>query len=87
MFRSQKIIQDMKVTTNRIFASLVLDIELNERYIISDVFDKRCAKVFSEKVIRINFLYSLEQIKGGSKSIIKNILTYIISFLFSLLNY
>ena len=43
MVRSTKIVEEMKIAASRALASLVSDRELNEKYIIPDVFDKRCA--------------------------------------------
>ena len=53
MVRSTKIVDDMKVAAARALASLVHKRELNEKYIIPEVFDKRCAKVIAEEVAKV----------------------------------
>ncbi len=64
MVRSRKIVDDMKVAAARALASLVSDRELNEKYIIPAVFDKRCAKVIAEEVVIVAEYLNLEQNKG-----------------------
>ncbi len=41
-----------------------MDSELNEKYIIPAVFDKRCAKVIAEEVVIVAEYLNLEQNKG-----------------------
>ena len=65
MVRSTKIVEDMKVAAARALASLVHDRELNEKYIIPEVFDKRCAKVISEKVATVAEYLELAQAPGN----------------------
>jgi malate dehydrogenase (oxaloacetate-decarboxylating) len=43
----------MKVGAARALASLVSDRELNEKFIVPDVFDKRCAKVIANEVASV----------------------------------
>ena len=50
MVRATSIVEDMKVGAARALASLVSDRELNEKFIVPDVFDKRCAKVIADEV-------------------------------------
>ena len=65
MVRSRKIVDDMKVAAARALASLVSDRELNEKYIIPAVFDKRCAKVVAEEVATVAEYLDLAQNKGN----------------------
>jgi len=65
MVRSKKIVDDMKVAAARALASLVSDRELNEKYIIPEVFDKRCAKVIAEEVATVAEYLDLAQNKGN----------------------
>ena len=65
MVRSRKIVDDMKVAAARALASLVSDRELNEKYIIPEVFDKRCAKVIAEEVATVAEYLDLAQNKGN----------------------
>ena len=65
MVRSKKIVDDMKVAAARALASLVSDRELNEKYIIPEVFDKRCAKVVAEEVATVAEYLDLAQNKGN----------------------
>jgi malate dehydrogenase (oxaloacetate-decarboxylating) len=65
MVRSKKIVDDMKVAAARALASLVSDRELNEKYIIPAVFDKRCAKVVAEEVATVAEYLDLAQNKGN----------------------
>ena len=65
MVRSKKIVDDMKVAAARALASLVSERELNEKYIIPDVFDKRCAKVIAEEVATVAEYLDLAQAPGN----------------------
>ena len=65
MVRSTKIVDDMKVAAARALASLVSDKELNEKYIIPEVFDKRCAKVIAEEVATVAEYLDLAQNPGN----------------------
>ena len=65
MVRSRKIVDDMKVAAARALASLVSDRELNEKYIIPAVFDKRCAKVVAEEVATVAEYLDLAENKGN----------------------
>ena len=65
MVRSRKIVDDMKVAAARALASLVSDRELNEKYIIPAVFDKRCAKVIAEEVTTVAEYLDLARNKGN----------------------
>ena len=53
MVRASSIVEDMKVGAARALASLVSSRELNEKFIIPDVFDKRCAKVIADEVATV----------------------------------
>ena len=53
MVRAKAIVEDMKVGAARALASLVSDRELNEKFIVPDIFDKRCAKVVAEEVASV----------------------------------
>jgi malate dehydrogenase (oxaloacetate-decarboxylating) len=53
MVRASSIVEDMKVGAAIALASLVSSRELNEKFIIPDVFDKRCAKVIAEEVASV----------------------------------
>ena len=53
MVRATNIVEDMEVGAARALASLVSFRELNEKFIIPDVFDKRCAKVIAEEVASV----------------------------------
>ena len=53
MVRATSIVEDMKIGAAKALASLVSDRELNEKYIIPDVFDKRCAKVIADEVASV----------------------------------
>lgn len=53
MVRATSIVEDMKVGAARALASLVSNRELNEKFIIPDVFDKRCAKVIGDEVASV----------------------------------
>ena len=65
MVRSTKIVDDMKVAAARALASLVSDRELNEKFIIPAVFDKRCAKVIAEEVATVAEYLDLAQNPGN----------------------
>ena len=65
MVRSRKIVDDMKVAAARALASLVSDRELNEKFIIPAVFDKRCARVISEEVATVAEYLGLAQNPGN----------------------
>jgi malate dehydrogenase (oxaloacetate-decarboxylating) len=65
MVRSKKIVDDMKVAAARALASLVSDRELNEKYIIPAVFDKRCARVISEEVATVAEYLGLAENPGN----------------------
>ena len=65
MVRSTKIVEDMKVAAARALASLVHHRELNEKFIIPEVFDKRCAKVISEEVATVAEYLELAQAPGN----------------------
>ena len=43
----------MKVGAAKALASLVSSRELNEKFIIPDVFDKRCAKAIADEVASV----------------------------------
>ena len=53
MVRATSIVEDMKVGAARALASLVSNRELNEKFIIPDVFDKRCARVIADEVASV----------------------------------
>ncbi len=65
MVRSTKIVEEMKIAAARALASLVSDRELNEKYIIPDVFDKRCAKVIAKEVANMAEYLNLAQNPGN----------------------
>ena len=65
MVRSKKIVDDMKVAAARALASLVSDRELNEKLIIPNVFDKRCAKAIAEEVSNVAESLGLAQSPGN----------------------
>ena len=65
MVRSKKIVDDMKIAAARALASLVHDRELNEKFIIPAVFDKRCAKVIAEEVATVAEYLGLAQNPGN----------------------
>ena len=65
MVRSTKIVEDMKIAAARALASLVHDRELNEKFIIPEVFDKRCARVISEEVATVAEYLELAQNPGN----------------------
>ena len=65
MVRSKKIVEDMKIAAARALASLVTDRELNEKFIIPEVFDKRCAKVIAEEVATVAEYLGLAQNPGN----------------------
>jgi len=53
MVRATSIVEDMKVGAAKALASLVSSRELNEKFIIPDVFDKRCAKAIADEVASV----------------------------------
>ena len=53
MVRANRIVEDMKIGAAKALASLVSDRELNEKFIIPDIFDKRCAKVIADEVASV----------------------------------
>ena len=53
MVRASSIVEDMKIGAAKALASLVSERELNEKFIIPDVFDKRCAKVIADEVASV----------------------------------
>ena len=53
MVRAKAIVEDMKIGAAKALASLVSDRELNEKFIVPDIFDKRCAKVVAEEVASV----------------------------------
>ena len=65
MVRSTKIVEEMKIAAAKALASLVSDRELNEKYIIPDVFDKRCAKVIAKEVANMAEYLNLAQNPGN----------------------
>ena len=65
MVRSTKIVEDMKIAAARALASLVHDRELNEKFIIPEVFDKRCSKVIAEEVATVAEYLELAQAPGN----------------------
>jgi malate dehydrogenase (oxaloacetate-decarboxylating) len=65
MVRSKKIVEDMKIAAARALASLVSDRELNEKFIIPAVFEKRCAKVIAEEVATVAEYLGLAQNPGN----------------------
>ncbi len=65
MVRSTKIVDDMKVAAAKALASLISDRELNEKLIIPNVFDKRCAKVIAEEVSNVAESLGLAQNPGN----------------------
>ena len=65
MVRSKKIVDDMKIAAARALASLVSDRELNEKFIIPAVFDKRCARVIAEEVATVAEYLELAQNPGN----------------------
>ena len=53
MVRASSIVEDMKIGAAKALASLVSERELNEKFIIPDVFDKRCAKAIADEVASV----------------------------------
>ena len=53
MVRAKAIVDDMKIAAAKAIASLVSERELNEKFIVPDIFDKRCAKVVAEEVATV----------------------------------
>ena len=65
MVRATSIVEDMKVGAARALASLVSNRELNEKFIIPDVFDKRCAKVIADEVASVAESLGLAKMPGN----------------------
>ena len=65
MVRATSIVDDMKVGAARALASLVSNRELNEKFIIPDVFDKRCAKVIANEVASVAEFLGLAKNPGN----------------------
>ena len=65
MVRATSIVDDMKVGAARALASLVSNRELNEKFIIPDVFDKRCAKVVANEVASVAEFLGLAKNPGN----------------------
>ena len=65
MVRASSIVEDMKVGAARALASLVSGRELNEKFIIPDVFDKRCAKVIADEVATVAENLGLAKMPGN----------------------
>ncbi len=65
MVRAKKIVDDMKIAAARALASIVSDRELNEKFIIPNVFDKRCAKAIAEEVATVAEYLGLAQNPGN----------------------
>ena len=65
MVRAKAIVDDMKVAAAKALASLVSDRQLNEKFIVPDIFDKRCAKVVAEEVATVAESLGLAQNPGN----------------------
>ena len=65
MVRATSIAEDMKIGAARALASLVSARELNEKFIIPDVFDKRCAKVIANEVASVAEFLGLAKNPGN----------------------
>ena len=65
MVRAKSIVDDMKIGAARALASLVSDRELNEKYIVPDVYDKRVAKAIAEEVASVAESLGLAQNPGN----------------------
>ena len=65
MVRAKAIVEDMKVAAAKALASLVSERELNEKFIVPDIFDKRCAKVVAEEVASVAETLGLAQNPGN----------------------
>ena len=65
MVRAKSIVDDMKVAAAKALASLVSERELNEKFIVPDIFDKRCAKVVAEEVASVAEVLGLAQNPGN----------------------
>ena len=65
MVRATSIAEDMKIGAARALASLVSARELNEKFIIPDVFDKRCAKVIADEVATVAENLGLAKMPGS----------------------
>jgi malate dehydrogenase (oxaloacetate-decarboxylating) len=65
MVRAKSIVDDMKIGAARALASLVSDRELNEKYILPEVYDKRVAKVIAEEVASVAESLGIAQNPGN----------------------
>ena len=65
MVRAKSIVDDMKIGAARALASLVSDRELNEKYILPEVYDKRVAKVIAEEVAAVAESLGIAQNPGN----------------------
>ena len=65
MVRAKAIVDDMKIAAAKALASLVSERELNEKFIVPDIFDKRCAKVVAEQVASVAESLGLAQSPGN----------------------
>ena len=65
MVRSTKIVDDMNVAAAKALASLVGERELNEKFIIPDILDKRSAKVIADEVATVAESLGLAQNPGN----------------------
>ena len=65
MVRAKAIVDDMKIGAAKALASLVRDRVLNEKFIVPDIFDKRCAKVVAEEVAIVAESLGLAQNPGN----------------------
>ena len=65
MVRAKSIVDDMKIGAAKALASLVSDRELNEKYIVPDVYDKRVAKAIAEEVASVAESLGLAQNPGN----------------------
>jgi len=65
MVRAKAIVDDMKIAAAKALASLVSERELNEKFIVPDIFDKRCAKVVAEQVASVAESLGLAQNPGN----------------------
>ena len=65
MVRSTKIVDDMNVAAAKALASLVVERQLNEKFIIPDILDKRSAKVIADEVATVAESLGLAQNPGN----------------------
>ncbi len=65
MVRAKSIVDDMKIAAAKALASLVSERELNEKFIVPDIFDKRCAKAIAEEVASVAETLGLAQKPGN----------------------